>query len=79
MAATGCGGIAEIIEHGRNGLLTSFGDGAALIASVSSLLNDGELADRLVTQAFDDYTRLYSREVHQATIQRCVRKTLRPA
>jgi len=41
------GGPQEIIEHGGDGLLVSFGDTEALAREIARLLNDRDLAHRL--------------------------------
>ena len=45
------GGIPEIIEHGKTGLLVQPGDAAALADAVNSLLDDPEMAKRLAEAA----------------------------
>ena len=51
VAATAGGGIPEMIEHEVTGLLAPVGDGAALAAAIDRLLDDPELARRLVDAA----------------------------
>jgi len=45
------GGIPEIIEHGRTGLLVPPGDAGALAAAVNSLLGDRAAARRMAAEA----------------------------
>ncbi|HET7583605.1 MAG TPA: glycosyltransferase family 4 protein [Gemmatimonadaceae bacterium] len=52
IAATAGGGIPEVVEHERTGLLAPVGDGVALGANIARLLTDRELAARLADAAF---------------------------
>lgn len=45
--ASDCGGMAEMIEHGRNGLLFRVADATALRAALERLLAEGDLLGRL--------------------------------
>lgn len=45
------GGIPEIIEHGRTGLIVPRGDAGALARAVNSLLADGAAARRMAAEA----------------------------
>jgi len=45
------GGIPEIIEHGRTGLLVPPGDAGALATAVNSLLGDRAAARRMAAEA----------------------------
>lgn len=47
VAATRAGGLPDIIEHERNGLLVNVGDDAALAAAIRRLLRDDTLRRRL--------------------------------
>ncbi|HEY7877475.1 MAG TPA: glycosyltransferase [Gemmatimonadaceae bacterium] len=47
VAATAAGGVPEVIENERTGLLVPVGDGAALGAAIARLLTDHRLAARL--------------------------------
>jgi glycosyltransferase involved in cell wall biosynthesis len=51
IAATRAGGIPEIVEHDRSGLLAPVEDPAALGAHIAALLTDRPLATRLATAA----------------------------
>jgi glycosyltransferase involved in cell wall biosynthesis len=46
--------IREIIVHGRNGLLATAGDAAALTSAIRRLLDEPALGHALARQAFDD-------------------------
>jgi glycosyltransferase involved in cell wall biosynthesis len=64
--STTAGGVAEVVEHERNGLLVEPGDPDALAAAVRRFFADPELRQRLREQAAPsvaDYTprRVYSR------------------
>ncbi len=50
VVATAVGGIPEIIEHGRTGLLTPVGDAQAMAQAVRQLLEDGSLAQHIAEQ-----------------------------
>lgn len=60
IVATAVGGIPDIIQNGRNGLLIPPGDAAALAAALAALLNDADLAARLGSQARSDAECRYS-------------------
>jgi glycosyltransferase involved in cell wall biosynthesis len=45
--ATGVGGICELIDHGRNGLLVTAGDPETLAAQICRLMDDEAFASRL--------------------------------
>lgn len=47
VAATAAGGVPEVIEHERTGLLAPVGDATALGAAIARLLTDRALAERL--------------------------------
>lgn len=51
--ATGVGGVPEMIDHGRTGLLVPPGDAEALGASIARLLTDHPLADTLARAGHD--------------------------
>ena len=46
-----CGGPAELIEDGKNGLLVPVGDAAAMSEAIGRLADDPELAGRLAANA----------------------------
>lgn len=60
VVATAAGGIPELIEEGRTGLLRPVGDDAALAQAVERVLDDHALRDQLVasgTQKLQGFTR----------------------
>jgi glycosyltransferase involved in cell wall biosynthesis len=68
IAATAAGGIPEMIDDGRTGLLAPVGDGAALGARIARLLTDRPLAARLTAGARG--------KVAEFSIERTVARTL---
>lgn len=49
--ASDVGGVKDLVDHGRNGLLVPPGDTRALAAALDRLLSDRALADRLAAEA----------------------------
>ena len=62
VVATRVGGIPEIVQDGRNGLLAEPGNAEDLAEKIMRLLKDRELAARLGRQAREDCTRRYNPE-----------------
>jgi glycosyltransferase involved in cell wall biosynthesis len=56
--------IADVIEHGRTGMLCPPGDGAAAAASVATLLEDEKLRRQLGAAALEEATATYSWTAH---------------
>ena len=50
-------GMRYLVEHGRTGLLSAPGDATALAQNVVRVLQDSDLADRLVSNARQELTR----------------------
>jgi glycosyltransferase involved in cell wall biosynthesis len=50
-------GMRHLVEHGRTGLLSAPGDAAALAQNTIRILQDSELADRLVSNARQEFQR----------------------
>ena len=73
VVATAVGGSAELIEHGRTGLLVEPDDPPAMASAIESLLADHSLAQRLAEKAmqsidrfqFDNVARQHERLYHQ--------------
>jgi glycosyltransferase involved in cell wall biosynthesis len=59
---TGAGGIPYVVEHGRNGLVVEIDQPQALAQAVISLLNDPDLARRLIAEGRHDCVQRYSWE-----------------
>lgn len=62
VVASGSGGLSEIVEHGRTGLLVPPGDCAALAEALLALLADRERAERLGRQAHERARTLFNEE-----------------
>ena len=60
VVASNVGGIPELIEHGRNGLLVPVGDDEALASALVTLIDDAAHATALATAARDTIRRGYS-------------------
>ena len=77
VVASALGGIGEVVEQERNGLLFAPGDAAALAAALQRLVDEPDLLSRLqsgppprtLAQNLDDFERLYAR-VRGAAVQR---------
>jgi len=72
--ATRVGGVSEVVDHGKTGLLVSPGDSQALAESIIKLLEDRTLARQMgqyardvvarrfsVSRMVDDYKEIYAR------------------
>jgi glycosyltransferase involved in cell wall biosynthesis len=62
VVATRGGGVDEIVQHERNGLLVEFGDDAAIARAVERLLDDAGLSARLVEEARRTATQTFTVE-----------------
>lgn len=58
--ASAVGGLLDLVDHGRNGLLAPPGDAGAFAAAIASLVTDPALAARLGSAARDDIISRYS-------------------
>lgn len=76
VVATGVGGITEVISNGQNGLHTDFGNGDALVTSITGVLENCELADSLTHRARTDFESLYSLDAHKRAIQSCLARAM---
>lgn len=63
--ATRVGGIPEIIEPGRNGVLVTYGDAPELIRAIEKLLSSEGIRRDIVEAAFIDATEKYTASVYQ--------------
>jgi glycosyltransferase involved in cell wall biosynthesis len=57
VVSTNPGGMHYLVEHGRTGLLSQVGDASALAQNVIRVLQDSELAERLVSNARQELQR----------------------
>jgi len=64
IVATNVGGVAEIVEHERSGLLVEPGNAEALADAVASLLNDRTKAEAFASEARRKVERDFSLEKH---------------
>jgi glycosyltransferase involved in cell wall biosynthesis len=62
IVASAVGGVPELIDHGRTGVLTPPGDAVALADRICTLIADPALAARLGAAARDEVCRRYSFE-----------------
>ncbi len=53
VVSTRCGGVEELIVHGKTGLLSSVGDVADLAKNAFLILNDQSLKQKIVEKAYD--------------------------
>jgi glycogen(starch) synthase len=59
LVASAVGGLQEIVEHGRNGLLAQAGDARQLAAAILAVLSDGKLRQVLTQAASHDIRTIY--------------------
>jgi glycosyltransferase involved in cell wall biosynthesis len=77
VVSTVAGGIPDIVETGRNGLLVPLGDAPALADALVQILNDRELAERLSRGAADTAERLrWTPERYAEALRRFVETAL---
>lgn len=77
--ATAVGGIREVIEPGRTGLLVEYGDVPGLCQAIERLLDDGEFRERLSAAARREVETHYAADVHQTKITGVVEAALQSA
>jgi glycosyltransferase involved in cell wall biosynthesis len=65
-------GLAEIVEHGRTGLLTRPGEPASIAAAVGELLDDPDRATRLAASARADSVQRFAPEGYGAALRTAV-------
>ncbi len=66
--ATPAGGVTDLIEHDKTGLLTPFDDPVALARAIERLANESGLSNRLAQCAFEHVTLTYSEQATLAQI-----------
>lgn len=71
--ATDVGGVSEIVEAGRNGLLARPGDPVTLAAAIDRLLKEPHLASHLADAALKDVGSRFSRGKALERLQECYR------
>ncbi len=76
LVATAVGGLKEIVQDGKNGLLVPYGDEMALADSLVSLLTDSGRANGLVEQAARDAAERYTEKVYVERIAAVIDETL---
>mgnify|MGYP000745865652 CR=1 FL=1 len=64
VVAAACGGIPEIVTHGRDGILVPPGDLGALADAVGRVLSEPELASRLGSEARNTVLARFSAHAH---------------
>jgi len=74
--ATRVGGIPEVIEHEKTGLLADFGDAAKLAREVESLINDPARRKQLGQAAQERAKRLFSADAIVPQYEALYRRTL---
>jgi len=63
VVATPAGGVTDLIEHGKTGLLVPFGDAQALAVAIQRLAKESGLAARLAQEAFENVTQTFSEDI----------------
>jgi glycosyltransferase involved in cell wall biosynthesis len=74
--ASAVGGIPELVEHGRNGLLVPPGDDAALADALLRVLGDRALADELAAAGRRTIEQRYSFDRMVGDFETLYRETL---
>jgi glycosyltransferase involved in cell wall biosynthesis len=64
VVSTDVGGVPEIVEDDRSGLLVPVNDAARLAAAIGALIDDGDARARLVAAAVEDLVTRFSPSVH---------------
>jgi glycosyltransferase involved in cell wall biosynthesis len=79
IVAADIGQIAEIIDHGRTGLLVPPGDAAALAGAITRLIDDPDLATTLGRNAREDAVARFSWERNAETVTGLIDRARQPA
>ena len=74
VAASRCGAMAEIVAHGRNGLLSAPGDAGELADVIRTLGSDSQLQRRLGHAARQDYEARYTPACNLAQLEEIYRQ-----
>ena len=69
VVATPAGGVTDLVEHERTGLLVPFGDAHALAMAIKRLANETDLAARVTQEAFENVRQTYSEDITLTQIQ----------
>jgi len=77
VVSTDVGGVAEIVEQGRTGLLAPSGDDAALADAVLQLADDPDLRARMGQQGRRRAEEVFSEKQMHAAYQQCYQEMLR--
>ena len=72
VVATAVGGIMEIVDHGKNGLLVNYGDETGLAQALLRVLNDEDFAVRLSNSALQKATSHYHESTYKTRISQIV-------
>ena len=66
---TNCGGIPEVIEHQKTGLIVEQDDAHSLFEAIQTLTEDADLRKQLVDQAYAQMTERYSNQSIQLQLK----------
>lgn len=75
VVATNVGGLPDLLEHRRTGMLVAPGSAAAIVAAVEELLGDGELYARVAAAAREVALRSFTVERMAGRVQAVYRST----
>ncbi len=75
VVAAAVGGIPEVVEHGRNGLLVPPDDPDALAAAIRRVIEDAALARRLTEAGYQDYQSRWRLERYQSELLAALAET----
>ena len=79
IAATNVGGVPEILEDGKTGLLLPAGDPAAMAAAIRQLMTDAELGQYLGQSVLAEVRRGYTLESYRHKLVSFYQDTLQDA
>jgi len=78
VVATSVGGIPEVIEHRKTGVLVKPGDYIAIADGIQRLLDDRNLRECISRSAFDKVRNAYSSESQAEKVIQCYEKVMSP-